>query len=75
MDLTPYQFPDGADVDQERYLEQQVAEATRARRVSTPEQTIERQELRTLIDFLRYQRAYASRPSRMHVVRTRHARR
>ena len=73
-DIDPYGFGDASDADRLRFVEQQAALASTARRVSTPEKTVEYQPLKDLAEFVEWQELRSNRASRMHTVYSKHAR-
>lgn len=73
-DIDPYAYGDASDEERLRFLRQQYAEASTAKRVTREDRSWERQDLKALGEEIERLERDIQRDSRMHRVYTRHTR-
>lgn len=73
-DVTSYQFPDADADSQHRYIEQQMAQAAKAKRISQGDRSVERHSIPDLIRLHDFYTQLKNRRTRMRTVLSRHGR-
>lgn len=73
-DIDPYRFGDASDAERLRFLQQQYAEASTAKRVTREDRSVERQSLKELGAEIERLERKIERDGRMHRIYTRHVR-